>query len=207
MAYATLGQLAPFILEHQSKGTIAAATVNKQNPEMRVKLGGYTLNVSLQRDPRTYNVVPDLTGYGIFMLEGPGEYLMAGNNIQVGLHAHTPGPPIAGLAWQESGVFENGKWVRNHILGGDDSVLRYDMVHGRGHEPIRQRRAPHAGERGIQKVKVSGIDRGASYRKRSVVVSRGISVRSGWRDRLYTVGKHELMQCRRYDVSAWRLHS
>ena len=39
MAYATLSQLAPLILEHQSKGTIAAASVNKQNPEMQVQLG------------------------------------------------------------------------------------------------------------------------------------------------------------------------
>jgi len=39
MAYETLTQLTPFILDHQSKGTIAAASVNKQNPEMRIKLG------------------------------------------------------------------------------------------------------------------------------------------------------------------------
>ena len=155
MAYAALGQLAPFILEHQSKGAIAAAMVNKQNPEMQVKLGGYTLTVGLQRDPRTFNVVPDLTGYGLFMLEGPNEFLMAGNNIQV---VFTPDPPsqeIAGLAWQESGNFVDGKWVRNRILGGDDSVLRFDVMptfaamkqSGSG---VRL----DAGERGIQKVKV-----------------------------------------------------
>ena len=154
VAYATLGQLAPFILEHQSKGTIAAASVNKQNPEMRIKLGDYTLEVSLQRDPRTYNVVPDLTGYGIFMLEGPDEFLMAGNNIQVVFTPHTPGPPIAGLAWQESGKFENGKWVRNRILGGDDSVLRYDMVTVAAMNQSGSGVRLTAGERGIQKVKV-----------------------------------------------------
>jgi len=76
---------------------------------MQIKLGDYTLSVSLQRDPRAYNVVPDLTGYGIFMLEGPNDYLMAGNNIEVTFTPNTPGPPIAGLAWQESGRFENGK--------------------------------------------------------------------------------------------------
>ena len=155
MAYEALGQLAPFILEHQSKGTIAAAMVNKQNPEMQVKLGDYTLTVGLQRDPRTFNVVPDLTGYGLFMLEGPNEYLMAGNNIQVVFTPNTPGPEIAGLAWQESGKFVDGKWVRNRILGGDDSVLRFDIMptfaamkqSGSG---VRL----DAGEHGIQKVKV-----------------------------------------------------
>ena len=154
MAYATLGQLAPFILDHQTKGTIAAASVNKQNPLMHVKLGDYTLNVSLQRDPRTYNVVPDLTGYGIFMLEGPNDFLMAGNNIEVTFTPNTSGPPVAGIAWQESGRFENGKWNRIRILGGDDSVLRYDMVTvaamGQSGSGVRLT----AGERGIQKVKV-----------------------------------------------------
>jgi len=154
VAYATLGQLAPFILDHQSKGTIAAALVNKQNPEARIDLGDYTLNVTLQRDPRTYNVVPDLTGYGIFMLEGPGDYLMAGNNLQVTFTPRTPGPPIAGLAWQESGKFENGKWVRNRILGGDDSVLRYDMVTVAAMNQSGSGVRLTAGERGIQKVKV-----------------------------------------------------
>jgi hypothetical protein len=154
VAYATLGQLAPFILEHQSKGTIAAASVNKQSPEMQIKLGDYTLDVSLQRDPRTYNVVPDLTGYGIFMLEGPDEFLMAGNNVQVVFTPNTPGPPIAGLAWQESGRFENGKWIRSRILGGDDSVLRYDMVTVAAMNQSGSGVRLTAGERGIQKVKV-----------------------------------------------------
>jgi hypothetical protein len=154
MAYATLSQLAPLILDHQSQGTIAAASVNKQNPEMQVKLGDYTLSVTLQRDPRTYSAVPDLTGYGIFMLVGPDEYLMAGDNLQITFTPHTPGPPIAGLAWQESGRFENGQWVRTRILGGDDSVLRYDLVTvaamGQSGSGVRLT----AGERGIQKVKV-----------------------------------------------------
>jgi hypothetical protein len=154
MAYATLSQLAPLILDHQSQGTIAAASVNKQNPEMQVKLGDYTLSVTLQRDPRTYSAVPDLTGYGIFMLVGPDEYLMAGDNLQITFTPHTPGPPIAGLAWQESGRFENGQWVRTRIMGGDDSVLRYDMVTvaamGQSGSGVRLT----AGERGIQKVKV-----------------------------------------------------
>jgi hypothetical protein len=99
-------------------------------------------------------VVPDLTGYAIVMLEGPGEYLMAGTNVQVVFSPNTPGPPIAGIAWQESGVFDNGKWVRNHILGGDDSVLRYDMVTVAAMNQSGSGVRLAAGERGIQKVKV-----------------------------------------------------
>ena len=47
LAYATLSQLAPLVLEHQAKGTIAAAWLLPDKPATEIKLGGYTLNVSL----------------------------------------------------------------------------------------------------------------------------------------------------------------
>jgi hypothetical protein len=149
-----LGQLAPYILEHQANGTIDGALLTKQNPDVEIKLGDYTLNVGLTRSPRAPDVVPDIIGYGIFMAEGPNDYLMAGNNIQVTFTPNTPGPPIAGLAWQESGQFENGQWVRTRILAGDDSVLRYDFPHivamGQSGSGVRL----SIGEQGIQKVKL-----------------------------------------------------
>src|ERR1035441_7339005 len=115
----------------QSSGTAAAsgmraASLNRQNPDQQIQLGDYVLNVGLPRNRRTPAVVPDVTGYGIFMATGPDEYLLAGNNLQITFTPHTPGPPIAGIARQENGHFENGKWVVTRFLAGDDSVLRYD---------------------------------------------------------------------------------
>jgi hypothetical protein len=121
-AFLTLSQIAPQILEHQSKGTIAGVAVDKQKPDEKVKLGNYILNVGLPRGRGTPNVVPDLMGYGVFMAVGPDEYLVAGNNLHITFTPATPGPPIAGLADQEAGRFDNnGKWVATHFLGGDDS--------------------------------------------------------------------------------------
>jgi hypothetical protein len=128
VAYKTLAQLAPLILEHQSTGTIAAASLDRQKPEQQIQLGDYILNVGLPRNRRAPDVVPDLTGYGIFMATGPDEYLLAGDNLQITFTPNTPGPPIAGIARQENGHFENGRWVITRYLGGDDSVLRYDMA-------------------------------------------------------------------------------
>jgi hypothetical protein len=116
------------ILEHQAKGTIAAASLNRQNPDQQIQLGDYILNVGLPRNRRTPGVVPDVTGYGIFMASGPDEYLLAGNNLQITFTPNTPGPPVAGIARQENGHFENGKWVVTRYLAGDDSVLRYDIA-------------------------------------------------------------------------------
>ena len=121
-AFLTLSQIAPQILEHQSKGTIAGVVVDKEKPDEKVKLGNYILNVGLPRGRGTPNVVPDAMGYGVFMAAGPDEYLVAGNNLHITFTPATPGPPIAGLAEQEAGRFDkSGKWVATHLLGGDDS--------------------------------------------------------------------------------------
>ncbi len=154
LAYKTLAQLAPSILEHQSKGTIAAVSLSRQNPDLQIKLGGYILNVGLPRNRRTPNAVPDLTGYGIFMATGPDEFLLAGNNIQITFTPDTPGPPFAGIARQENGHFENGKWMITRYLGGDDSVLRYDIATvadmGQSGSGVRLSAPDH----GIQRVKL-----------------------------------------------------
>jgi hypothetical protein len=123
-AFLTLSQIAPQILEHQSKGTIAGVALDKQTPDEKVKLGNYILNVGLPRSRGAENVVPDIMGYGLFMAVGPDEYLVAGNNVVITFTPDTPGPPIASLAEQEAGRFDNnGKWVATHFLGGDDSLV------------------------------------------------------------------------------------
>jgi len=154
LAYKMLAQLAPSILEHQAKGTIAAASLNRQTPDQQIQLGDYILNVGLPRNRRTPGVVPDVTGYGIFMATGPDEYLLAGNNLQITFTPNTPGPPIAGIARQENGHFENGEWVVTRFLAGDDSVLRYDIATvadmGQSGSGVRL----SAPDRGIQRVKL-----------------------------------------------------
>jgi hypothetical protein len=127
-AYAMLGQLAPEILRRQSGGTILAAVLNRAHASQDVELGGYTLHVTLTRSYRTPDAVPDVTGYGLFLATGGDEFLMAGNHLQISFTPRTAGPKIASIARQEAGRFENGQWVTTRILGGDDSVLRYDFA-------------------------------------------------------------------------------
>jgi hypothetical protein len=110
--------------------------------------------VGLPRDRRTLNVVPDVVGYGLFMAVGPDEYLLAGNNLEITFTPDTPGAPIAGLAEQEAGRFENGKWVVTRFLGGDDSVLRYDMATVAAMNQSGSGVRLRSGESGIQRVKL-----------------------------------------------------
>jgi hypothetical protein len=175
-AYATLTQLAPMVLEHQAKGTIAGVWLNKDTPDTDIHLGGYTLRASLggwgRRNvsdvPIGFNgnalkgldVVPDVPGYALFMATGPDEFLMAGDNVQVTFTPDTPGPEFVGLAEQEAGRFENGQWVHQRYLAGDDSTLRKDFANavamGQSGFGVRLFAQPHLSfaERAIQRVKV-----------------------------------------------------
>jgi hypothetical protein len=125
--YAILRQLTPLILEHQGKGAIAAVLLNAENQTKNIRLGDYTLNVDLRRNRRAPNQVPAL-GYGLFMASGPGEYVVAGYDIQVTFTPNTPGPPIAGLTSVESGMFVEGRWIAGRQLSGDDVLLDYDLA-------------------------------------------------------------------------------
>jgi len=123
-AYRVLAQLSPLILEHQAKGTIGAAWLNKGLQMRDIELGGYTVNVNLRRNRRAPDVIPEV-GYAIVIASGRDEFYVAGNDVQITFLPKTQGPPIAGLARVEAGRFENGRWVVTRLLAGDDCVLEY----------------------------------------------------------------------------------
>ena len=126
-AYAVLARLAPLILEHQSKGLIAAVWLNKEQPAQKLQLGNYTLNIELRRTRRAPGLLPEV-GSGIFIAAGPDEYIAAGTDVQVTFSPNTPGPPIAGLATVEEGTYVSGRWVAGRVLNGDEVQLRYDLA-------------------------------------------------------------------------------
>jgi hypothetical protein len=175
-AYAMLTQLAPMVLEHQTNGTIAGAWLNKDDPQTHVRLGGYVLNVTLagwgQRTVsdvpigtggstlKALDVVPDLTGYAMIIATGPDEFLMTGDNVQITFSTDPPDTAFVALADEEGGRFENGQWVVQRYLAGDDSTLRRDLANavatGQSGFGVRLYGQPHLSyaERALQRVKV-----------------------------------------------------
>jgi hypothetical protein len=126
-AYDALGQLAPLILEAQPKGAVTAVALDKTHPEHRLRLGNYWLDVTLARSFRTPDALPDTTGYALLLSAGPDEYYIAADGIQVAF-SPADAPGFASIARQETGHFDAGKWTATRYLGGDDSVLRYDIA-------------------------------------------------------------------------------
>ncbi|HKE24050.1 MAG TPA: DUF5597 domain-containing protein [Bryobacteraceae bacterium] len=151
-AYDVLSQMAPMILAAQANGKAAAVSLDKSSSSRRLRLGDYQVDVTLARSFRTPDAVPDAIGYGLFIATGPNEYYVAGDGIQLTFTPLSGG--VASVAQQEAGRFENGKWIATRQLGGDDSVLRYDIANqaqlGQSGTGVKL----PAGKCGIQRVEV-----------------------------------------------------
>jgi len=126
-AYATLGSLSELILAHQAAGTIRGAWLKAENPairEMTHSLGNYDVKFAL-RTTRGSAALPP-AGYGLVMLVGPDEYLVAGYDTEVTFQPKS-GTGIAGLAKVQAGDMVGGEWVPSRWLNGDEIQLRYDL--------------------------------------------------------------------------------
>jgi len=123
--YAVLRDLTPLILEHQARGTIASAWLSQDQPRQDVVLNGHTLSFELRKNRRTGAALAE-TGFALILTLGPGEFLLAANDVQV---IFTPeGSGIAGIADAESGCVKDGKWQAGRKLSGDDILLDYDLA-------------------------------------------------------------------------------
>lgn len=127
MAYKLLADLAPVILEAQSKGTITSVLLKNEGIQSEeFVLGDYKLLVELIKNRRS-TLVPE-QGYGIIINSSPDEYIIYGNNIQISFSPNTPGPAIAAIAQLDEVKYEKGKWIPRRRLNGDDIMLDYDLA-------------------------------------------------------------------------------
>lgn len=124
-AYALLRDLTPLILEHQGRGTMVgvrpevAFDGTVDSTPAKVVLGDYTLTVSF-RDPWVRDQRIAEHG-GLIVALASNEFIIAGTGLTVTFAPHTPGDPIAGLLSVEEGHFEDGRWVGDRRLNGDQT--------------------------------------------------------------------------------------
>jgi beta-galactosidase GanA len=116
-SYRTLGAIAPLILEHQGKGEITGFLLDKDNPSVKVELGGYELEIMID----SVFGSTATSGYGLIIAIGPGEFIGAGAGFRVRFTPKTPGPSLAGIATVDEGTFVNGQWIAGRRLNGDEN--------------------------------------------------------------------------------------
>jgi hypothetical protein len=146
-SYEIVSQLAPLILEHMGKGTMAGVLLAGDDPPQTIALGNYKLELSRPRLRRpapppaaapaaatAAAVVPPVPpvppgapqtqerSSALIISMGPDEYLVAGSGgVSITFSPNSPGPPMAGIAYVEEGTFTNGQWVAGRRLNGDEN--------------------------------------------------------------------------------------
>jgi beta-galactosidase GanA len=123
-AYAVLEQLAPLILAHQGKGTIAgvrpvvAFDGTVDDAPAGIRMGEHTLHVGFVA-PFTPPAEQDIAAHGGLIVQlGPEEYLVAGKGLTVTFSADEG---IVGIEQIREGRYVDGRWVPGRVLNGDQS--------------------------------------------------------------------------------------
>ena len=118
--------MAPAILDAQSKGTITAVMLNKENPEQIINTGGY--NIELHPRGSYQGPYNPSSAYGIIINSGVDEFIISGVNLEAIFVPSGPGPKLAGFISVWEGIFNNGKWIPGRKLNGDNIMLSYSMT-------------------------------------------------------------------------------
>jgi hypothetical protein len=105
---------------------MSAVYLAPNDPPQKVKVGNYTLEATFygtgRVGPSAQAPETPPRAAAIFIATGSDEFFAAGNGVAVTFSPNTPGPPLAGLATVEEGVFVNGRWVPGRRLAGDDTI-------------------------------------------------------------------------------------
>jgi len=123
--YGLLQEMAPMILEHQAKGSIAGVYVTKDNPDRKIFMGDYVLTAGLVTS--WFSDDTPEQGSGLIMQTAHDEFLAVGANLQITFASRNNGQQTVGLATAEEGHFRDGKWVKGRTLNGDAVMISYDM--------------------------------------------------------------------------------
>src|SRR2546425_10669107 len=125
-SYDVLKQLAPLILEHQGKKAMAGVLPEaaEQRAPQRVRLGGYTLNVTYERfaSSTAQNAqTPDAVSGGLVISVGPDEFIFAGKGLIITFETETPSDTSVGILSAQEGKYVNAQWALGRWLNGDQT--------------------------------------------------------------------------------------
>ena len=111
--YAALRKMSSVILENQGKGTMRGILVDTILSVQQFELGNYKIEAKLGGREK-----PDIAG-GLIINTGPQEFIVAGKALDVFFIPKDDSLRVAVNAVDE-GTFEDGKWVSERRLNGDE---------------------------------------------------------------------------------------
>jgi hypothetical protein len=126
VAYKTLNNLMPLILEHFGTENLrgfykAIEEGEPEETETSIDIGPYRFNVSYE--PKLEQC------YGLIIRTGENEFIFAGNGARIRFAPTNPdehaGVSIALV--EEGSLNKNGEWARKRLIGGDETVATYGV--------------------------------------------------------------------------------
>jgi hypothetical protein len=136
--YDVLSEVAPLILEHQGKGTMAALLLDRDGQPQAVRLGDY--NIEARYSARAFG--PPVAGAsappervaGLFISTGPDDFVIVGRSMTVYFTSASDKSDIVGLGVVEEGRYVKGQWMPGRRLNGDETpewkALRFRDEYG-----------------------------------------------------------------------------
>jgi beta-galactosidase GanA len=112
-AYGVLQKLSPLILENQGKGSMRGILVDTGTSIQQLSLGDYFMTAKLSGGKKTN------TAGGLIIQTGPDEFIVAGKALDLFFAPKDPTLHI-GVTAVDEGTFENGKWIAQRRLNGDE---------------------------------------------------------------------------------------
>jgi beta-galactosidase GanA len=117
-SYAVLDQIIPAMITAEERRTgMTGFVLDKSHPSASAELGGYHLDISLDR---IFGGQAS-QGFGLIIATGPNEFLGAGSGFRVKFTPASPGAPNAGIGSIVEGTYSNNNWIPGRQLNGDES--------------------------------------------------------------------------------------
>jgi hypothetical protein len=113
-SYAVLRKMAPIILANQGKGTMRGILVDTLSPVQQLELGDHVIEARLG-DRR-----PQSMAGGLIIQTGPNEFIVAGKALDI-FFAPKDESLHTGIIAVDDGTIEQGKWVSERRLNGDET--------------------------------------------------------------------------------------
>lgn len=122
-SYQLLQQLSPLILEHQGKASINGVLFDKTDAKQEMTMGDYVFTFShdltLNWSSKSKDDKWPITGALIIQL-APDHFIVAGTGVVVTFKSKNP-KLRAGIGFIDEGILENGKFVPQLRLNGDQN--------------------------------------------------------------------------------------
>ncbi len=115
-SYKAIGNIAPMLLDAQTKGNVHGFTLTKEHPSVEFNFGALTAHVSLDE---IFGRGSD-KGYGLILMTSPTELLGVGKGFHVKFTLRTPGKYV-GIGSIVEGTMADGKWTPERQLNGDEN--------------------------------------------------------------------------------------